>query len=1589
MGHFDENATLDSHRLGAVDELLVDFPSPLIGTPRALPPDEPGLYDLGFEGSVDAFTEAFKNAPGPIKAFDFLMHGSFDRQVEKAITQYHMSNPLDAESEAEDYDPADDLRFAKLPPHMWDFALQASTYKEGTVILRMLQKQLEKQQRIASSGFAGTAGTTLGYLAGEAPVFLLSGPAALAIGFPAVTGFNETFQQLQDPTRSFGQSAVSVGISGGFGIGFGVLSHGLRTLKTPRMSPMEAEAFAKIIDDEIAATEIGVKPRSRTPTADSPAAEHVTTRTFTEATTQGEVKDSIREMTALLGKRLEAQAIQGTLKQRPDGTLYRLSGEHPEASVMREKYAVLNDKINDLINRPAYSIEEATGKMRAVEDSMDNLEAFLLDRKIITNFRGSDFKNLDDLLGRLHDAPVSVPKYTGPKFGDRGLASQARDKRGGKTTQSTLSELQNVDTKAGMIGAINRMLDRRAIDVGQARSMRSMVDAMPENFFIDLAVGAEWLHPGRGVRGMYYYFEDVVAVFGEAIGIGKGQAGKTLAHEITHRVMFTMATEEELLIARGIFDNYATSRSTSESLKAYPNKADHFSEWFAFEGADYWVRRLESGEKSALNWLGQAYGKDALGLANMFEAMAVKLVELTRRLAGKPGFEATQAHLIDTYFTQLTRRIGKENAQKMIQDIDNLSFARSIRFADEADFLTGPRGDPNIEIFYEGGVWRPDYWRPNLKGATYDRIGEGKPVFDDFVPADDANKLMPAFLLEHMPDLSPVKQMLQGSSAWARHVASYIVEHPYYQKKNAAGELTGEQAVTVHGVDAYISERWMAPMVEAQKASDGLYNAYRERFFNEIKGDKSGVAKPHKSTVAQLGDDLVRGRGGAITRTEFMEQVYRAKIRTEPGANGQTALEVGLEPEAIQAANIWAEKIFNKAGRQAQEHRVFSFKQDRRRFVLEARLQKLLDDTDNSRGMTVPQLRFMESLEKQIKELKAEGDAANTFKLDPNYVIRIWNKTKIKANRPRLHAIIMERGGYTAQEAAARIDSILTGKAFQAIDDDATGVARSLKERQINVDTIYVEDFVEKNMASVGRYYATRMGADIELVRQFGSVDMKEIFVRMRQEYNDLIESVEPGYLKRVDKFEKRKREAQKREIKGEGDITKGAGIEEPFPLPRTKEGKAMLKESDRMLENGRALRDRVRGTYGIPDDPSSYTNRGIRIAKMFNAMTLLTGALAATPDLAKLIMTDGPRRLFGTSLEAYKSQLGFLKTAKLAKFEANLAGEALDMYLAMRSALFADLADSLSAATPFERTIGNVTQQSFNVNLMNQWNEGVKTMASLISGSRMIAESENLLKGTISKTERIKLNNVGISPDVARVIVDQTKKHGLVGEEGFVRIAKTHLWDAEAREAAGIYTRALGKEIRRTIVTPGKGEAPLFMSKPIWTLVLQFKTFAIAATHRTLIPGLQLRDQNFLLGMIATTGLGALVHEIRRYQLGIKRDEKFGDWLVSVTERGGGFGALMDLNQALETLSDNRLGLRPLLSAPRGDSSILGKLSVVGGPIVQQTANAARVIWDMGPGDADDRTANAMRRLLVGAKWFHADGLMDVVEDGATALIE
>jgi hypothetical protein len=1154
------------------------------------------------------------------------------------------------------------------------------------------------------------------------------------------------------------------------------------------------------------------------------------------------------------------------------------------------------------------------------------------------------------------EATPTRPVYEGPPFGQRTMPEPETVPN---TVKGILDDVHGVSSREGMGVAIGKMEEAGALDKTMAQSMRDMVAIMPERLFEGLRIGANRLHAklplneAKNLAGVYYYFEDLVALFGVGIARqsrkGRTTAGEVLSHELGHRVMFSMATDAELVTARKLFDNFVSSDRTAARLENYPNSKDHFSEWFAFEFQDYWMRVLKDGNPKAITFMERAYAKDAVGLANLFDKIIVKMADLTRRISGSGKFEPTQAQMVDTFFVGINKRLGKGQSQKTIDAAKEIAFSRGVAFERGDTPLSGGRGSP--------GAFDDLLDDVNFSGAAYSRVSAGKPFENQFRP-DGGESMLPAWFLEKLGD-SPVKRLLQSDDSFVRHIVSYLVEHPFYQRMNTTGKITP------HGVDRNIAIEWFAPMFKAMEETDAIYARYRQRHF-----DESGSGAPPGGGVFVQGvTDTLKGRGGALSRQEFMREVGRAKIRMErPNEFGDNIL-----PEAIEAAQVWNTNLFKRAGEQAQELQVFSIRQRRRLDVVEKQLQQLMDGT-SALGMTVKQLRFADDLQKQIKQLKKEIQEADHFVLDPNYFPRLWNQRVIREKRAELNAILVREGGYTPAEAAAKIDTILEGKAFQAIEDDATGMARSLKEREIDVDTIHVEDFIELNVASVGRYYASRMGADIELTRAFGSIDLKEIVTRIRETADEAIFAADPKFAA----FEKSLLEL---------DVFERGSIIRP---KMNKAGEKLVKDRDGAIRDIQAIRDRIRGTYGIPDDPTTWTNRGIRVAKMWNATSLLTGALAAVPDLGKIIMADGLTRTIGPMLEAFKSDIGFLKTARLARNEAEIAGEALDMYMSMRSALFADLADSLSAATPFERGAANLTQQFFNFSLMNQWNVAAKTLASLTVGSRIIRESDRLLNGTISKTELTKLSNIGIDEITARFIVEQSRKHGMQGEH--LHIPKTEKWDKTpgVQAAAKTFSSALGKDINRIIVTPGKGDTPLFMSKPIHSLIFQFKTFAIAAMHRTLVPGLQLRDANFLMGNIALVGLGGLVHEIRNWQLGISHEEAFADWLLSSMERGGNAGIITDLNASLETLSDHRMGLRPMLGAATPyNTSGVAKGSALGGPIVQQGSNLARVIWDLGPGEGDTQTANSFRRLLWGAKAFHTNAAYDVIEDGIATLID
>jgi len=507
------------------------------------------------------------------------------------------------------------------------------------------------------------------------------------------------------------------------------------------------------------------------------------------------------------------------------------------------------------------------------------------------------------------------------------------------------------------------------------------------------------------------------------------------------------------------------------------------------------------------------------------------------------------------------------------------------------------------------------------------------------------------------------------------------------------------------GVDRNIAINWVKPMKDAMKATDEAYMAYRKSI-----GDGATLSG---SPTRQMVRDFATGgrKEGVMSYNEFLEEVTRAKRSLDGPANPN------INEHAINAARIWNERVYKRAGSEAKRLGLFTIGAKREIKSIQKEIK------DAGEGVDVSHLQ------KRLKEAELNLKELENIDIKQSFVNRIYNNHAIRNNEADFKDILMAHDR-SAKEADGIIDTILNRRIQNAdespvseLSADIVGRARSMKDRSLgDIPDDILEPYLENNMMALGRYYTTRMGADIELAGRFGGeIDMFS-----------QIKKIEQNYGKRINRARSDKRKTE------------------------------LEAERDSIIEDIRVVRDRIRGTYGLPDDPESYTNRGIRVAKMHTAMTSLTGAMAAIPDIANIVFYDGMTRGFGRSFEALSNGLG---TIKLAKADAELAGEALDWYMSTRAALFSDLSDAMSTTTPFENAMAKGTQMFFNANLMNPWNVGAKSMASLMAGSMIIEESVNLGVGGAKKSNVQRLARAGIGKSEAKIIAEQFEKHGTKGK--------------------------------------------------------------------------------------------------------------------------------------------------------------------------------------------------------------------------------
>ena len=437
-------------------------------------------------------------------------------------------------------------------------------------------------------------------------------------------------------------------------------------------------------------------------------------------------------------------------------------------------------------------------------------------------------------------------------------------------------------------------------------------------------------------------------------------------------------------------------------------------------------------------------------------------------------------------------------------------------------------------------------------------------------------------------------------------------------------------------------------------------------------------------------------------------------------------------------------------------------------------------------------------------------------------------------------------------------------------------------------------------------------------------------------------------------------------------------------------------KKKKKVLKDTEAVRDLFKGRFGLAKNPQRFLSRFYRLIKPFNSSGMLSGALAGLPDIARIVTYNGLKRSSGRLLQFFNASVSNLDIFKKANRQANRAGQAIEFMLdgGRANQVYGSHHDTFATMNNLDRTVQSISSFNFKyINGMASWTWFWKTAASNDIGTEIIEASLRFVNGKATKKDMMRFNHAGVAPGEIKDIADAYKKYGF-GKDGIeynpnynlLKFANTENWIENPKEinAAFRFNRMLNEGVDYQIITPTLGDTPLFASDELGAVILQFKKFIFAFDRKVMQRGLQERDLSFLTQMGALLFFGMVVDGIRSSQLGKDYSKKdIREKIYDGFERAGVGGIFLETNRMLETLTDNRIGLRPLVGIGKPYGTSLAWKTGVLGPTASQFATVSQIMYDWGRGKHTHHTARRIRKLVPFNNIWYLDSIFDKLEKG------
>lgn len=428
------------------------------------------------------------------------------------------------------------------------------------------------------------------------------------------------------------------------------------------------------------------------------------------------------------------------------------------------------------------------------------------------------------------------------------------------------------------------------------------------------------------------------------------------------------------------------------------------------------------------------------------------------------------------------------------------------------------------------------------------------------------------------------------------------------------------------------------------------------------------------------------------------------------------------------------------------------------------------------------------------------------------------------------------------------------------------------------------------------------------------------------------------------------------------------------------KEKTRLAASKKRDIETLHAVTERERGLMNNTVGMSGRVGEAVR---RLNQMADLGGAaVSGLTDFAGPVLEHGLWSWFKEGIAPYFTHLAGSDLVSMSNKELKALGIGGEMEGAARMHAMTEQSDAYSPHTRAEIALKHASNSFFYLNLQNQTTQQAKRMAGRVAMSNLLDAVEAQVAGKATKVQTVKLAQANLTPELAERIWAEFTKDGGGNIVDGVKLSNTDAWaDAQAKE---FYIAAIGRDVDRAVITPGAAK-PIWLSTNVGSLLGQYKSFALAATTKVLVSGLQQGDARLLQAITAQMGLGAMVYAAKTAYRGEEFKKKPAEWIKESMHYAMFPGIIEDANLVADKFSGGRLNYHRLYGAekPVSRGRERSASETLLGPTVGKLNKLSQIGGALGTGNWNANDVHALRGLFAGQNVPGLQRLFNDAENG------